>query len=161
MVQDLIFETEPVDEQANDGAQVTFLLDGEQYTAVRPADIYFERIIAAMAGAATNADKVHAVLQMLDNSVIETDRVRIEARFKDPADSLRSATQLIPLAFALCEHWGADISDWQAPAHLLADTAPAPANRAARRAAPAKPAAKPAAKRAPALKAAPKAARAR
>lgn len=156
MVQDLVFETEPVDAQANDGAQVPFVLDGEEYTAVRPADIYFERIIAAMAGAATNADKVHAILQMLDNAVVPDDRMRIESRFKDPADTLRSATQLIPLAFALCEHWGADTSDWQAPQQLIADTAPA--NRAVRRAKPAKPAAKPAAKRAPTL-AAPKAAR--
>lgn len=123
----LVFTTEPIDAPEGDEGEVPFTLDGQDYTAVRPADIYFERIIAAMASAATASDKVHAVLAFLDAAVSPPDRMRIEARFADPRDPLRSATQLIPTAFALCEHWGADTGDWTAPDELLKGKKPAAA----------------------------------
>lgn len=119
----LVFTTEPID--APGAEEVPFTLDGEDYIAVRPAEIYFERIIAAMSGTATDSDKVYAVLSFLDAAVRPVDRMRIEARFKDIRDPLRSATQLIPVTFALCEQWGAATDEWVPPAPLLKDKRPA------------------------------------
>lgn len=117
---DLVFQTSTEPAPRTETVHVT--IDGKRYTAREPQKHVMEELSASMSSTASVLDQAHAMIQLLKDSFVDEDWIRLKARMEDRADSLRSYAQLIPALLGICEYFGADTSEWaiaqQVPAEL-------------------------------------------
>lgn len=107
---ELVYQTNAVAAPPTETVQVT--IDGQRYTARAPQTHVMEELSAALSSTASVLEQAHAMIQLLKDTFIDEDWIRLKTRMEDRNDSLRSYAQLVPALLGICEYFGADTSNW-------------------------------------------------
>lgn len=107
---DLVYQTNAVAAPPTETVQVT--IDGQRYTARAPQTHVMEELSASLSSTASVLEQAHAMIQLLKDTFVDEDWIRLKTRMEDRNDSLRSYAQLVPALLGICEYFGADTSNW-------------------------------------------------
>lgn len=105
---DLVFTTSKKDRPKSDDGdgELRFQLDGETYTAYRPADSSFALLAAAGARSMPTPERIATVMRFLDSSLDELSASRLRDRLEDADDDLE-LEDLFDVMVQLVKKWTA------------------------------------------------------